>query len=352
MKRHLINALKFAVSAAIIAWLVAKARQDPHFDELISGGKSWPALAAATLLSLAAVVVTIIRWYYLVRALEIPFRMTDAFRLGFLGYLFNFVSLGSVGGDLFKAVFIARERPGRRTEAVATVVIDRIIGLYGLFVVATAAVLITGQLGSPVPEVQIICKATLVTTGVGAIAILALLTPGFTSGTVSEMVAGIPKLGPLLDKLIRAVRIYRRKPGVLALSLLLSLAVHVLTAGSVYLVARGLPGVTPSLAAHYVMVPLATLTGVLPLPMSGLGAFEAALEFLYRHLPDGTAADASKGLVTALGYRVISMLIALIGLGYYLRGRREVADVLHDAREGEAPAEPDLRDDAAVAQRS
>ena len=348
MKRHLINALKFAVSAAIIAWLVVKARQDPQFDELVSGGKNWSALAAASLLALAAVVVTIVRWYYLVRALDIPFRPADAFRLGFLGYLFNFVSLGSVGGDLFKAVFIARERPGRRTEAVATVVIDRIIGLYGLFVVATAAVLLTGQLGSPVPEVQIICKATLVATGVGAIFILVLLIPGFTSGTVSEMVGRIPKLGPLLDKLIRAVRIYRRKPGVLTLALLLSLAVHCLTAGSVYLVARGLPGEAPSLAAHYVMVPLATLTGVLPLPMSGLGAFEAALEFLYRHLPDGTAAAASKGLVTALGYRVISMLIAVIGLGYYLRGRRDVAEALHDAQEEETPDEPEMRMDAAV----
>lgn len=335
MKRHLVNTLKFAVSAAIIAWLIHKARQDPQFDELLSGGKDWPALFAATLLSLAAVVVTIVRWYYLVRALQLPFRMRDAMRLGFLGYLFNFVSLGSVGGDLFKAVFIAREQPGRRTEAVATVVLDRIIGLYGLFVVATLAVLLTGQLHSTVPEVQVICKTTLVATAVGGIAVLMVLTPGFTSGTVSEMLARIPRVGPHLDRLIRAVRIYRRKPGVLALSLLLSLGVHALSAGSVYLIARGLPEVAPPLSDHFVMVPLANLTGVLPLPMSGLGAFEAALEFLYRHLPDGTAAAPNKGLVTALGYRVITMLIATIGVAYYLRGRREVSDALHDAEAAE-----------------
>ena len=72
--------------------------------------------------------------------------MADAFRLGFLGYLFNFVSLGSVGGDLFKAVFIAREQHGKRAEAVATVVIDRVIGLYVLFFVASVAALATGMI--------------------------------------------------------------------------------------------------------------------------------------------------------------------------------------------------------------
>ena len=53
----------------------------------------------------------------------------------------------SVGLDqsAFKAVFIAREQHGKRAEAVATVVIDRLIGLYVLFVVASVAALWTGM---------------------------------------------------------------------------------------------------------------------------------------------------------------------------------------------------------------
>ena len=79
--------------------------------------------------------MTFVRWYLLVRALQLQFRLVDAFRLGFLGYLFNFVVVGSVGGDLFKAIFIAREQPGRRAEAVATVLVDRIVGVYALVLV-------------------------------------------------------------------------------------------------------------------------------------------------------------------------------------------------------------------------
>ena len=58
------------------------------------------ALAAAVGLSLAGVTITIVRWHWLIRALGLPFRLRDALRLGFLGYLLNFVSFGSVGGDL------------------------------------------------------------------------------------------------------------------------------------------------------------------------------------------------------------------------------------------------------------
>ena len=78
---------------------------------------------------------------------------------------------------------------------------------------------------------------------------------------------------------------YRRKPAVLLLAAGLTVGVHVFTALGVYLVARGLPGTAPSLGSHFVVVPLAMVAGALPLPLSGLGAFEGALDFLYRYAP-------------------------------------------------------------------
>ncbi len=68
--------------------------------------------------------------------------MLEAFRLGSICFLLSFVSAGSVGGDLFKAVFLARRRPGKRVEAVASVLVDRGVGLYGLLLVVAAALLL------------------------------------------------------------------------------------------------------------------------------------------------------------------------------------------------------------------
>jgi uncharacterized membrane protein YbhN (UPF0104 family) len=250
--------------------------------------------------------------------------------------LLTFVSLGSVGGDLFKAVFVAKEQPGRRAEAVATVVLDRVIGLYMLFVLATVAILATNQLHSPVEQIAVICKGTLACTALGAAGIAVLLIPGVTQGAFSSFLQRLPRLGPLFGKLLGAIRIYRRKPGMLALACALSVVIHSLSTIGIWLVARGLPGEVPSLADHFVIIPLAMVTGVLPLPVNGLGAFEAVVAFLYQRVPVDLAVAEGRGLVVSLGYRAITILIAMIGVCYYLASRREVAAVLEEAeREAE-----------------
>ena len=62
------------------------------------------------------------------------------------------------------------------------------------------------------------------------------------------------------------------------------------------------------------------------------GPFEAVLDSLYANVPlaDGPIAP-HQGLVVALGYRVITVLIALIGACYYFAARKEVAQVMHEA---------------------
>jgi hypothetical protein len=331
LKRIIFNLLKFGVSAGLIAYLVIDAQRDKTFANLASQPKHWGLLAAAAACCLAGVALTFVRWYVLVRALDLPFSLKDAFRLGFLGYLLNFVSLGAVGGDLFKAVFVAREQHGRKAEAVATVVLDRVVGLYMLFVLATAAILATDQLNSSVQQIQIICRGTLFCTVLGAAGIAILLVPGITQGKFSAFLQRLPRAGTLFGKLLGAVRIYRQRPGMLLLACALSVGVHSLSTIGIWLVARGLPGEAPSLADHFVIIPLAMVTGVLPLPVNGLGAFEAVVAFLYERVPTGVVVSEGRGLVVSLGYRAITILIALVGVCYYLASRREVAQVLHEA---------------------
>lgn len=331
MKKPAIQLLKFGVSFAIIAYLVADARGDHAFADLAKQPKHWGLISAAVAACLGAVLLTFVRWCLLVRALGLDFPVKDAIRLGFLGYLLNFVSLGSVGGDLFKAVFMARRFPAARPEAVATVVLDRIVGLYMLFVMASVAILATGQLPTADETIGTICRATLACTAIGAGGILALLIPGITSGGFSVLLTKLPRVGPVCGKLLGAIRIYRGRPGALLLAAAVSVVVHTLTTLSIYFVARGLPGDCPSLADHFVIVPLAMVTGVLPLPVNGLGAMEAVVKFFYDRLPSVVAIGEGHGFVVALGYRGVTILIAMIAAIYYVASRGEVGQVLRQA---------------------
>jgi uncharacterized membrane protein YbhN (UPF0104 family) len=116
LPRHFVTALKIAASVGILTFLLLGPGTREAFAALGEQSKHWGLLAASAGCCLAMVVGTIVRWHLLVRALGLPFRLRDAFRLGFLSYALNFVSLGNVGGDLFKAIFIAREQPGDCTR--------------------------------------------------------------------------------------------------------------------------------------------------------------------------------------------------------------------------------------------
>ena len=331
MQRWLANSLKVAISAAILIYLGWQARKS--LPDLQGQPPDWWLLSLSALLCLAMVVVTIIRWHLLVRALELPFRLRDAFRLGFLGYLFNFVSLGSVGGDLFRAIFIAREQPGRRAEAVATVFIDRVIGLYALFVVASIAVLAVGLLRHPHEGVRLLCHLTLLGTAISTLAGFVMLTPGFTNGRLSQWLGDLPRVGRIIRRLLGAVRMYRARLPVLIVAGLMSVAVHSLSTVGIYLAAVGLPGEAPDLVSHFLIVPLGMLAAAVPISVSGLGVFEGVLDVLYVQLGASTGVMTGTGFVVGLCYRAITIGIAIIGFGYYLANRAVVRQVMRQASE-------------------
>ncbi|NIL99237.1 MAG: hypothetical protein GTO53_14375 [Planctomycetales bacterium] len=347
MKKLLANFAKLGVSLGLIIYLALDVQKNNPdlFERLRDGDKNWTLLVMALIFMTSAVMLAITRWYFLVRAVDLPFRLRDAFRLGFLGYLLNFISLGSVGGDLFKAVFIAREHPGRRTAAVTSVLVDRAIGLVGLLVLACTALAFV-DIKPFSPAIRQLAIATLVAGGLGLTGYLLMLFRFGTEGPVADWLCSLPVVGELLQRVYQAAKMYQQRRGVLILAMGITLCVHMLAVLSFLFIAHGLPEAAPSLGVHCFIVPLAMVSAALPLPLEGLGAFEAVLKYLYAQTTPDLASDA-KGLLVALVYRVIRILVALIGVGFYLSSRREVDHMIHEAEELEIEAEERAAEQAA-----
>ncbi len=337
MKKFLILLVKIGIPVAILAYLFWRAAQGNAWKALTSQykefGFDWELLVAGWLCFAGAVLITLVRWWYLVRTLGIPLSLNDALRIGLMGYLFNLAPMGIVGGDLLKAVMLARRQRERRAQAFATVVADRVIGLYVLSLVASSAILLTGFFDHPVAQIRFISIVTLVVTAAATVGIVALFVPGVTRGRGTRSLSHLGYVGPPLEHLIEAVRMYRRKVHVLFLAALVSVGVHSLFTMGIYLITLGLYEEVGdlSLPAEFVVAPLAAFTGVIPLVA---GPFEAVLTFLYEQV---FRLHESEGLVVGLGYRLSCILIALIGLCYYLGSRREVAEVMHEADREQEP---------------
>jgi uncharacterized membrane protein YbhN (UPF0104 family) len=341
LKKIVINLAKIVASILILGALAYKGwtslTQDPAaYDQLVGEQKHWGLIAGALLVAVTAVLLTFVRWRMLVRALGMEFSLREAMRLGFVGYLFNF-TLSIVGGDAVKAVAIAHGQPKRKAAAAATVVVDRIIGLYALFVVGAIASLFVDftQLNAADPALvagaKRVCEVTQILTVVGAVGFALVLLPGLTTLKMWDALARVPRVGSTLMSVLDSIRMYRRQPGMLAVALLMSLGVHSLYAVAIYLLSRGFPGEDPTLASNFIVAPISMVASAAPLP-GGLGAFEVAFAFMYQALsPPGV--HAVQGVVIALAFRAITLVIACIGAIYYVVDRRNVQTLLAEAKE-------------------
>ena len=183
-KTLLLTLLKIAASVAIIGYFFYKLVGTPGgwdaFVQMLQQPKAWGLLAWGFLLLLMAIMITMLRWWYLVRALGIDFSLPAAMRIGFLGYFFDFAPTGIAGGDLIKAWILAKEEPGNRAKALASVVVDRIIGLYVLFLVAVAGIMLTGFWGIADVTVHRICWGVLIVTAISTLGIRWSCFPAFS----------------------------------------------------------------------------------------------------------------------------------------------------------------------------
>jgi uncharacterized protein (TIRG00374 family) len=328
-RRVVIGCAKLAVAVGIFAFLYFRLRGEPVFERLLNEPKHWPSLAIALGLVLTALSINYIRWYVLVRALGLEFTLRDSFRLGSLGLLLSQVSFGSIGGDLFKAVFIAREQPGKRTEAVASVLIDRIVGLFAMLLVASAGYAVARQSMEFSPRLHALAQFVVVCAAIGAVGVGLLMTSAFTGPWAKSQAERVPGIAVTLDRLIDAAGAYRHQRRYLFAGILLGCVTHTLFVVAIWFIGRGLPIEEPPLLAVFVVGPMSLATGALPFTPGGLGTFETAMDELYR----AAGADPGAGFLVAIAYRAMVYVMAAFGGIYYLRARRTVSAAIHDAEE-------------------
>jgi glycosyltransferase 2 family protein len=327
---------KLGVSCGLIGWLISMAAHDPQFAGLVAGQKNWPVLLLALPVCLAAVTITILRWRLLMHTLGLQFTIRETLRAGFLAYLANLLPLGLVAGDSLKAVMLIHRNPRRKTEALTAVFVDRVLGLFALLLLAAiASLLLPAEQLARLSETDrdSIIQLCWVVQGAAlacSIGMIVMLIPAVTRSRLWDLLEHAPFVGRILHKLVIAMRAYRQRVDLLLAAIGISFLVHLLYCTAILLMTVSI-GIAlehrPTPGSIFVIVPPSMIAGALP-----LGFYEVAITLLFRAAsPEG--APPNIGLVIALGYRLIQISIATIGIGYWLAGRREVREMMHEAQE-------------------
>lgn len=281
--------------------------------------RGW-CLAAGLALYIIAVLLTFVRWWLLARAIRVPLLLGQALRWGFVGYFMQFFSLGSVGGDVFKAVLIARGQPAHRLAGVASIAVDRMVGMLALLVFACGALTCSGKQGQLPPAFLPLTAAFAVAAIVGlAIFFLTLYTP-WRLTDLNRRWLGNRRLWQFALRLDEGLGVYRTHRLTVLLAVVMGLVSHFLQATTLYFAARTIATQAPNLIQQLCIWPIAGMAGALPLTPAGLGTFDAAYTYLYNWFasPDPSIRI---GLLVTMLFRIICLVTAGVGMTFYLTSR-------------------------------
>lgn len=322
----------YGLGLGLLAWVVIDNWNPrggrPGLPEVLRRPIHVGPLFLAALVTVVGLMITFLRWHLLVRAVGLPFKRYDAVRLGLVGYYFNTFLPGSLGGDIFKAYSIAREQ-NRRTVAVATVVIDRVIGLWALVWFVGIVGGVFWILGDPIlknDNLMMIVRYSIivVVASMGVWTSLGFL-PNRCALYTAERFERIPKIGGSLAELWRACWMYKQQSRAVLFAMLLTLVSHFLWVVVFHLSIQAFETPNPAedigtFPEHLIVVPVGmTIQALIPVP-GGIGAGEAAFGELYKII----GKPEVNGIVGCMSQRIVFWTIGFLGYFVYTRMRRGI----------------------------
>ncbi len=217
----------------------------------------------------------VIRWRMVLKVHGLQLPIKRAFHISIVAQFFNSFLLGSSGGDVLKAYYTARETHHKKTEAVVTVFVDRLIGLFSmllfacLMMIPNLPLLLSGNSELAVTSAIILAM----TLGLGGL--VAVSFWGGVSRSIPQAriwLRKIPK-GELIEKAIDACRIFGRDPSFLLRTVGISMVLNGACVLQIRVLALGL-GIHLPDDLLFLIVPMITCISALPVTPGGLGVRE------------------------------------------------------------------------------
>jgi uncharacterized protein (TIRG00374 family) len=303
------------VAIGVLGLLVHFNRLD--LETLTILGKTWPWLLAAFALIAPSFPISSCRLQIILRSQAINVSLLRAVRWTMIGSFFDLAMPSATGGDVIKAGYVMNHAgAGMRTRALMAVAFDRLLGMLGLFLLASAVGVLGWKVVGQLPAAGLILVASSAAS-IGTLLALNVLgarrlvnhprlARWFTRGT----------WGPRLKQMVGAFNNLRESPRHFAAALALSLLNHACLCGALYCITRAL-GHDVDPVAGFVVFPLAIFGNVLGVA-GGFGLGTAGFDLVLSRV-----LQVDNGAVVGLLFQSLSAIARLAGLPYYLSSHRE-----------------------------
>ncbi len=341
----------------LLAWILhsiflhegkmACAQQGIKWDQL-SGGAQWhkawtigpqelwhtlcqahpAALGLAIALVWVIVILGVARWRMVlaVQGLNLPLNRTVSISL--IAQFFSAFMLGSAGGDLIKAYYVARETHHKKTEAVVTVFVDRVIGLWAMLLFAGLMMFPNAQLLLRHRRLDVVVVLILGMLAASTVLLILAFWGGVSRRfpRARAWLRSMPK-GELLERSLDSCRQFGRHWPFLLKATGLSLFVNLVVVLQWVVLAAGLHLTIPP-TALLLIVPAVVCISALPITPGGIGVRENLVVLMLA--PMGVSATSALSL-SLLAYATALFWSLVGGLVYLsLKDREHLAEVTHE----------------------
>lgn len=333
IRGHLFAVSRIALGLALAAFLVALTLRSAKGNLLADlRAADLALLLLAVCLYGVVILITVIRWDYLLRVQGVFLRFWDLARLTMTGVFFNLAIPGAVSGDFVKMAYISRQVPDKKAECILTIVVDRIVGILGLFFVASVLLVLNLPFLLNLPPEQRLLQMAAFTVGLGSVGgIAAVLLIEYRARLLRHpWLARLADCGgrwlparitAVIQRLTTALELYRQRRRAVLGAFLLSVGVHSCIALTLFAIGRSLSEKAMSLREYFLATQVANAVASIPVTPAGVGS----RDFVIKAFMNAMEATAGKSATVPVTLTLIILFWGLIGALFFVFTPRRAA---------------------------
>jgi uncharacterized protein (TIRG00374 family) len=269
------------------------------------------------------------RWLTLLTPLDPAHRppLSTVMRIFFVSTFVGTFLPASIGGDAVRAYGLSKEGVGG-VDAVASVMMDRLLGVVSILLVAIAGAVLARDL----IDIRALFPALAVLTILCFAALTVVYSPGVASAA-AEILARLPRGQDAGRRLVTSIQRYADYHSAMTNVLLCSVGVQVLRVLQTCCLGLAL-GLSVPAGVYFALVPIILLIVLMPITVNGIGTTQAGFVWLFGR--------AGVNEPTAFALSVLFLGIAVVGnlpgaLLYLASDAVDVAGVRPDDHRGQTP---------------
>jgi uncharacterized protein (TIRG00374 family) len=308
--------IKILIAITLIYWLISSGKIDFSVTRFLLN--PWLAFFALGLTFLNLFCASE-RWRLLLKSQNILNTRLKTFQLSSIGLLFNFVMPGGVGGDVIKVFYAIKDSSDKKIEALNTVLLDRVIGLYTMILFGFASMLLDLKILQTSLKLHSIFLFLLALTFISSLGLFLLFNQ---NQKVKETLLKYLKFLPhhqKFQKLYLNLNLYGKNLKVIAQCICLSFFAQL--AAILLMVGIGTQlGYQIPLTTYFIAIPLGFIITAIPISPGGVGVGQAAFLYLF-NLFTQQETPIGPTLVTSL--QILQFVFGLYGAYIFVRMKKQ-----------------------------